>query len=268
MNLGKLLEDEGQLGVQVVEGIGLALLTISRSNSSVGTLLPPMFTEITLPVVLLNLIFVASESFLFVPSRIRSSPSAFQEPIIGLSSDLGVTVTPRKEPSAFNVELNTPPCVPGSDIMYCPESSVCFDDFNSGLVSDAGVEFSNLPHPTSTTAVIVVIRYFMDVFFVMRRSLLFKPSRTGRRAAKASSTAGSPDELKILNMTYKVIFSQQEQISFNCSDSRSTILYAATGSVMLKTNAAPMWRFEIAGMGDRFTVNQHLRSRPTIKDLQ
>ena len=25
MNLGKLLEDEGQLGVQVVEGIGLAL---------------------------------------------------------------------------------------------------------------------------------------------------------------------------------------------------------------------------------------------------
>ena len=105
-------------------------------------------------------------------------------------------------------------------------------------------------------------------FFVMRRSLLFKPSRTGRRAAKASSTAGSPDELKILNMTYKVIFSQQEQISFNCSDSRSTILYAASWSVMLKTNAAPMWRFEIAGMGDRFTVNQHLRSRPTIKDLQ
>ena len=59
--------------------------------------------------------------------------------------------------------------------MYCPESSVCFDDFNSGLVSDAGVEFSNLPHPTSTTAAIVVIRYFMDGVIVMRRSLLFKP---------------------------------------------------------------------------------------------
>ena len=101
-----------------------------------------------------------------------------------------------------------------------------------------------------------------------RKQTRSKPSRTGRRAAKASSTVGRPDELKILNLTYKVIFSKQEQISFNCSDSRGTILYAAPGSVMLKTNAAPIRRFEIAGMGDRFTVHQHLRSRPAIKDLQ
>ena len=39
-----------------------------------------------------------------------------------------------------------------------------------------------------------------------------KPSRTGRRAAKASSTVGRPDELKILNLTYKVIFSSQEEM--------------------------------------------------------
>ena len=30
------------------------------------------------------------------------------------------------------------------------------------------------PHPTSTAAAIVVIRYFMDALFVMRRRLLFK----------------------------------------------------------------------------------------------
>ena len=30
-------------------------------------------------------------------------------------------------------------------------------------------------YSTSTTAVIVVIRYFMDAVFVMRRSQLFKP---------------------------------------------------------------------------------------------
>ena len=101
-----------------------------------------------------------------------------------------------------------------------------------------------------------------------RKQTLSKVSRTGNRDAKASSKAVRPDELKVLNLTYKVIFSQQEQISFNWSDSRATILYAAPGSVMLKTNAAPIRRFEIAGMGDRFTVNQHLRSRPAIKDLQ
>ena len=39
-----------------------------------------------------------------------------------------------------------------------------------------------------------------------------KPSRIGRRAAKASSTVGRPDELKILNLTYKVIFSSQEEM--------------------------------------------------------
>ncbi|SVD25831.1 uncharacterized protein METZ01_LOCUS378685, partial [marine metagenome] len=31
------------------------------------------------------------------------------------------------------------------------------------------------PHPTSTTAAIVVIRYLIGTVFVMRRSLLFKP---------------------------------------------------------------------------------------------
>ena len=75
-------------------------------------------------------------------------------------------------------------------------------------------------------------------------------------------------EAQIQSLPYKVIFSQEEQISFNCSNSRGTILYAAPGRVMLKTNAASIRRFEIAGMGDRFTVHQHLRSRPTIKDLQ
>ena len=63
-------------------------MTASRSNSSVGTSLPPKFTEATFPVVLLNLIFIASDFFSVVPSRIRSSPSAFQEPIILPSSDL------------------------------------------------------------------------------------------------------------------------------------------------------------------------------------
>ena len=38
--------------------------------------------------------------------------------------------------------------------------------------------------------------------------------------------------------------------------------------MMLKTNAALVRRFEIAGMGDRFTVHQHLRSGPAIEDLQ
>jgi len=37
---------------------------------------------------------------------------------------------------------------------------------------------------------------------------------------------------------------------------------------MLKTNTASVRRFEIAGMGDRFTVHQHLRSGPAIEDLQ
>ena len=45
-----------------------------------------------------------------------------------------------------------------------------------------------------------------------RKSTRSKPSRTGRRAAKASSTVGRPDELKILNLTYKVIFSSQEEM--------------------------------------------------------
>ena len=45
-----------------------------------------------------------------------------------------------------------------------------------------------------------------------RKQTLSKPSRTGRRAAKASSTVGKPDELKILNLTYKVIFSSQEEM--------------------------------------------------------
>ena len=37
---------------------------------------------------------------------------------------------------------------------------------------------------------------------------------------------------------------------------------------MLKTNAAPVRRFEIAGMGDLFTIHQHHRSGPVIEDLQ
>ena len=45
-----------------------------------------------------------------------------------------------------------------------------------------------------------------------RKQTLSNPSRTGRRAAKASSTVGRPDELKILNLTYKVIFSSQEEM--------------------------------------------------------
>ena len=45
-----------------------------------------------------------------------------------------------------------------------------------------------------------------------RKQTLSKPSRTGRRAAKASSTVGRPDELKILNLTYKVIFTSQEEM--------------------------------------------------------
>ena len=45
-----------------------------------------------------------------------------------------------------------------------------------------------------------------------RKQTRFKPSRTGSRAAKASSTVGRPDELKILNLTYKVIFSSQEEM--------------------------------------------------------
>jgi len=45
-----------------------------------------------------------------------------------------------------------------------------------------------------------------------RKSTRSKPSRTGRRAAKASSTVGRPDELKILNLTYKAIFSSQEEM--------------------------------------------------------
>ena len=45
-----------------------------------------------------------------------------------------------------------------------------------------------------------------------RKQIRSKPSRTGRRAAKASSTVGRPEELKVLNLTYKVIFSSQEEM--------------------------------------------------------
>ena len=45
-----------------------------------------------------------------------------------------------------------------------------------------------------------------------RKQTRSKPSKNGRRAAKASSTVGRPDELKILNLTYKVIFSSQEEM--------------------------------------------------------
>ena len=36
--------------------------------------------------------------------------------------------------------------------------------------------------------------------------------RQAARAAKASSTVGRPDELQILNLTYRVIFSSQEEM--------------------------------------------------------
>ena len=45
-----------------------------------------------------------------------------------------------------------------------------------------------------------------------RKQTRSKPSSTGRRAAKVSSTVGRPDELKILNLTYKVIFSSQDEM--------------------------------------------------------
>ena len=46
---------------------------------------------------------------------------------------------------------------------------------STGFASGAGTDCYDSPHPTSTKAAIVVIRYFMDALFVMRRSQLFKP---------------------------------------------------------------------------------------------
>ena len=44
-----------------------------------------------------------------------------------------------------------------------------------GFNSEEEADSFDSPHPTRTKAAIAVIRYFMDVFFVMQRSLLFKP---------------------------------------------------------------------------------------------
>ncbi|HCP36762.1 MAG: hypothetical protein CMI66_07370 [Pedosphaera sp.] len=65
---------------------------------------------------------------------------------------LELHVTSGKDPSGFNVKLNTPPCVPGSDIVQFPESSVGFDNFNSGFAFVAGAKLTNPPPPNSNKA--------------------------------------------------------------------------------------------------------------------
>ena len=54
----------------------------------------------------------------------------------------------------------------------CVDTSV---NVSTGFASLLGAGCCDSPHPTSTKPAIVVIRYFMDAVFVMRRSLLIKP---------------------------------------------------------------------------------------------
>ena len=54
----------------------------------------------------------------------------------------------------------------------CADTSVTV---STGFAYLVGADCCDSPHPTSTKAAIVVIRYFMDAVFVMRRRLLFKP---------------------------------------------------------------------------------------------